>query len=234
MKPEISKLLAEQQTYYAERAPEYDEWWARAGRYDLGPEGNRRWQNEVGEVTRFFESYELRGQALDVAAGTGTWTEFLARHTDEVTAVDGSQEVLAVNRQRLTNTGLIDRVTYQQVDLFSWSPSRCYDLVFMGFWISHVPHSLMEEFLSMLSGTLATNGRVLLIDSRVRSDNPRQGTQTISDDIELRTLNDGRQSRIVKRFHSPDELTKMFARHGIDATLKNTSQHFTYGVGSKN
>ncbi len=233
MTQEISKVLAAQQAYYVERAPEYDEWWERKGRYDLGPEGNRLWRDEVGVVSGFFESLELRGKALDIAAGTGNWTEFLARHADEVTAVDGSEEVLAINRQRLTNAGLVDRVEYQQVDLFSWSPAERFDVVFMGFWISHVPHARMEAFLTQLSRALAVHGKVLLIDSQSGTNNLKQGTQTLSDEFQIRTLNDGRQSRIVKRFYSPSELTEMFARHGIDATIKITSKYFIYGMGSK-
>jgi len=31
----MSDLLGEQKRYYAERAPEYDDWWFRRGRYGL-------------------------------------------------------------------------------------------------------------------------------------------------------------------------------------------------------
>ena len=31
----MSDLVAEQKRYYAERAPEYDDWWYRRGRYEL-------------------------------------------------------------------------------------------------------------------------------------------------------------------------------------------------------
>ena len=37
---DIDGLLAEQIEYYRARAPEYDEWWVREGRWDLGPEQN--------------------------------------------------------------------------------------------------------------------------------------------------------------------------------------------------
>ena len=233
MNREIGNLLAEQQAYYAERAPEYDDWWARKGRYDLGPKGNEIWWDEVAEVTRFFEQTRLQGKALDIAAGTGTWIEFLARRTDEVTAVDGSSEVLAINRQRLKDAGLIDRVEYRQVDLFEWSPSQRYDFVFMGFWISHIPADLMDPFLTQLSRAIRVGGKVLVIDNQSSSDNPKQGTRTLSDGVELRSLKDGRQSRIVKRFYSPSELTDVFALHGINATIEVTKKHFIYGMGTK-
>ena len=135
----ITQLLAEQQAYYVERAPEYDEWWERKGRYDLGSEGNQIWWREVAEVMRFFAACKPRGKTLDIAAGTGNWTEFLARYADTVTALDGSEEVLEINRRRLITSGLIEQVEYQQVDLFAWSPTKRYGRDLHG--ILDFPHS---------------------------------------------------------------------------------------------
>ena len=55
----------------------------------------------------------------------------------------------------------------------------------------------------------------------------------MSEDSELRTLKDGRQSRIVKHFYSPSELTSLFAAHGISAAVNVTGKHFVYGMGTK-
>jgi hypothetical protein len=43
------RLLAEQRAYYEARAPEYDEWWQRRGRFDLGPELAK---NGIGRMHR--------------------------------------------------------------------------------------------------------------------------------------------------------------------------------------
>jgi hypothetical protein len=45
------RFLAGQQEYYRARAPEYDEWWERRGRYDHGPEANAVC---LQETERFF------------------------------------------------------------------------------------------------------------------------------------------------------------------------------------
>ena len=43
-------LLAEQRSYYRARAPEYDEWWQRRGRFDRGEDELLDWQRQVAVV----------------------------------------------------------------------------------------------------------------------------------------------------------------------------------------
>jgi len=44
------ELLQQQLEYYRARAPEYDEWFLRQGRYDRGPAHRAEWRAEVGLV----------------------------------------------------------------------------------------------------------------------------------------------------------------------------------------
>src|SRR5579884_3468249 len=89
-------LLQQQIAYYRARAGEYDEWFLRQGRYDRGPGLNARWFAEVDEVRRALDAFAPAGSVLELAAGTGLWTEQLARHAARLTAVDSSPEALAL------------------------------------------------------------------------------------------------------------------------------------------
>ena len=82
------------------------------------------------------------GDVLELACGTGIWTEQLLKIGQHITALDASPEVIEVNRAKLKS----DRVTYEQADLFTWEPDQTYDLVFFGFWLSHVPPEQVEAF----------------------------------------------------------------------------------------
>ena len=46
------RLMAEQIEYYRARAPEYDEWFYRRGRFDHGEDFNRKWFAQVADVAR--------------------------------------------------------------------------------------------------------------------------------------------------------------------------------------
>src|SRR5581483_12523192 len=130
--------------YYQERAHEYDEWFYRRGRYDRSPETNARWFAEVDEVFAALDSFHLTGDVLELAPGTGIWTERLVRTATTITAVDASPEMIEINRAKVSS----DRVSYLLADLFTWRPERTYDAVFFSFWISHVPLERLETFYS--------------------------------------------------------------------------------------
>ncbi len=50
-------LLAGERGYYRARAPEYDEWWRRRGRYDRGSDLAEEWDQQLGEVAAALETF---------------------------------------------------------------------------------------------------------------------------------------------------------------------------------
>ena len=155
-------LLAEQRSYYRARAPEYDEWWQRRGRYDRGGEQLLEWQRQVAIVDDALTSFGAEGSVLELAGGTGWWTERLARTADRLTVVDSSPEVLALNQERVGRSD----VNYVAEDLFVWQADSKYDVVFFSFWLSHIPRARFSEFWSLVHSCLTPSGRAFLIDNR--------------------------------------------------------------------
>src|ERR1041384_1455869 len=100
MSASTAEILRQQMEYYRARAAEYDEWWRRRGRYDHGPELNAPWFIEAGEAQRALDAFRPAGHVLELACGTGIWTERLLGHAEPATAVDASAEVLEISRDR--------------------------------------------------------------------------------------------------------------------------------------
>jgi demethylmenaquinone methyltransferase/2-methoxy-6-polyprenyl-1,4-benzoquinol methylase len=224
-------LLDEQRAYYRARAREYDQWWERTGRFDRGAEANARWFEEAAVLRRALESFDPRGEVLELACGTGIWTERLVRRADRVVAVDASAEMLAINRNRV-GTGLIE---YVQADLFEWQPpAGAFDVCFFGFWLSHVPESRFERFWSNVRAALRPGGRVFFVDS-ARSDRSTAADHVLPDEDDetlVRKLNDGREFRIVKRFYAPERLRWRLSELGYDVDVRTTGEFFIYGSGA--
>ncbi|MBZ0301298.1 MAG: class I SAM-dependent methyltransferase, partial [Anaerolineae bacterium] len=157
----MDPILQQQIDYYRARAGEYDEWFYRVGRYDHGPELNQQWFDEAGQVMAALQALGPVADALELACGTGIWTEQLLRISQQVTALDASPEVMAVNRARLQS----DHVRYEQADLFAWEPAGTFDLVGFGFWLSHVPPDQRDAFLDKVARATRPGGHLFLVDS---------------------------------------------------------------------
>jgi demethylmenaquinone methyltransferase/2-methoxy-6-polyprenyl-1,4-benzoquinol methylase len=223
------RLLQEQIDYYRARAPEYDEWFLRQGRYDHGPELKRRWFAQVEEIAAALATFAPRGRVLELACGTGWWTERLARFADDLTAVDVAPEALALNRARLAGRP----VRYLQADLFDWRPEARYDVVFFSFWLSHVPPGRFDRFWGMVRDSLDAEGRVFFIDSAYNETSTAVDHRLEGPDATTtgRRLNDGREYRIVKLFYRPEELIARLAKLGWRVTVQATESDFIYGHG---
>jgi len=226
----LERTLSEQIAYYRARASEYDEWFLRQGRYDYGPEHTRQWFAEVGEVARALDEFNPGGHVLELACGTGWWTERLVRYAASLTAVDASPEVLALNRARLGEA----KVRYVQADLFAWTPDTQYDVVFFSFWLSHVPPERFAYFWNLVRSCLVAGGRFFLVDSaRNPTSSARdQALPSAESTLSHRRLNDGREFDIVKVFYEPPELERRLTDLGWQAQIRATANHFIYGHGA--
>ncbi len=226
---DFESLLRQQIEYYRARASEYDDWFLRRGRYDRGPQANADWFAETALVRGALEQFHPEGEILELACGTGLWTQQLLSGARRITAVDAAPEVLALNRERLNSPV----VRYIQADLFTWRPEEQFDVVFFGFWLSHVPAREFEPFWRMVAGSLKPGGRMFFVDSKYeptstahdhRLGDPEEGTV-------VRRLNDGREFRIVKNFYKPDALQRRLRALGWMTSVHDTPHYFLYGDG---
>lgn len=225
-------LLRSQLDYYRARAEEYDDWFFRRGRYDRGPEHNAAWFRELQLVADAVDAWIPRGNVLELAAGTGLWTERLAAHANQVTAVDASPEVLRRNRARMEAARALSRVAYIEADLFDWQPEESYDGVFFAFWLSHVPPERFEAFWQLARSCLNPGGTVFLVDSRYASTSTALDHQLEGEDATtvLRRLDDGREYRIVKVFYRANVLNAELAQLGWKPEVQETDTYFVYGA----
>lgn len=224
-------LLHEQIAYYRARAGEYDEWFYRQGRYDHGPELNRQWADEVALVRQALHAIGPVTDVLELACGTGIWTQELSRIGQRITALDASSEAIAINQAKLGSA----HVSYQQADLFAWEPDGEYDLVFFGFWLSHVPPDKLGVFLDNVARSVRPGGQVFLVDSqRAPASTAHDHTPYEEESIQhVRKLNDGREFTIVKIFYEPAALGHMLAERGFHPAVRVTDNYFIYGGGTK-
>ena len=90
------------QAYYEARAPEYDDWYLRLGRYARGPVHDLAWNTELDRppVAR---QLPLQGEIVELAAGTGWWSTLLAGK-GALSLYDANAGPLERARSRLSRT----------------------------------------------------------------------------------------------------------------------------------
>ena len=209
---QLKRLLAEQIAYYRALAGEYED-------HALDLPGGE-------ELLAAFDSFRPEGDVLEIACGPGFWTDRLLRHAATVTALDAASEMLAIASSRIDD----ERVRFIQADVFSWRPDRRYDVVFFGFWLSHVPAERFEFFWSLVRDCLAPHGRVFFADDAYRTAEELiegERSSTIQ-----RRLNNGTAYRAVKVPHTAGELEARLSRLGWQVTVTPTSGPFYWGSGS--
>jgi SAM-dependent methyltransferase len=221
------RIIEEQKAYYRARAGEYDEWFLREGRYDRGPAHHDDWFGEVAIVEAALRGARPTGAILELACGTGLWTRRLVGEATHLTAVDASPEVIALNRERLRSS----KVQYVVADLFDWAPVAVYDVVFFGFWLSHVPAARFDAFWQLVRSALRPGGRAFFVDSTMHQYGTAKDQGVDPHGVARRRLNDGREFDIVKIFYEPGDLRARLGA-GWHGYVRATPKYFIYGCVS--
>jgi demethylmenaquinone methyltransferase/2-methoxy-6-polyprenyl-1,4-benzoquinol methylase len=218
---------AELLAYYEARAPEYDDWYLRRGRYARGPVHDAAWNAELDVAGRWLDGLPISGEIVELAAGTGWWSPLLAEK-GELSLYDGAQAPLDRARERLVAHRLRAHLHVRD----AWAePDRAVDAVFTGFWLSHVPRARLDAFLGLVRRWLNPGGTFAFIDSLPDPSSSAVDHPTPADDASIRRLDDGRQFTIVKVYYTPAELEAALARTGFDdARVTTTGRFFLTGV----
>jgi len=193
----LDQLLRDQRDYYRARAPSYE--------HDL-----YAWPGAEDALELATSAVPADGSILELACGTGVWTERLLSRSADVTAVDAAPEMISIARTRAGGA------RYVVADVFEWQPDRRYDTVFFGFWLSHVPVDRFASFWQTVRTALADGGRAVFVDEHVSG---RDKERWLEPGIALRTLPDGSEHRIVKHHVEPDELRARLADLGWTAEI---------------
>lgn len=186
--------------YYARRASEYERVYDKPER-----------QADLRRLERDIPALLAGRRVLEVACGTGYWTQFLVREAAHVVAIDASPQTLAI---AVAKELPAQRVDFVEGDAYALAESLgSFDGAFAGFWWSHVPRARQRAFLSGLERRLAPGAVVVLLDNRFveGSSTPIAERDPAGDTWQRRTLSDGSVHRVLKNFPTEGELREAVA-----------------------
>ncbi len=199
---------ADLRKYYARRAGEYEAIYAKPERQaDLA-------KMKAAAIDAF------RGRrVIEIACGTGWWSQHIASTAASLDAFDINDETLAIARMKPIAPG---RARFAVGDAYAPPmPAEKYDGAFAGFWWSHVYKRDLPRFLEGLHRVLAPGAKVVFLDNAYveGSSTPVSRVDANGDSYQLRKLADGTQHEVLKNFPSADELKRVVAPYARDATV---------------
>lgn len=208
-------LLREQLAYYRARAGEYDRVYAE--------------REDLASLLTLVDGLPVGGHVLELACGTGQWTDLLAARARSVTAIDAAPEVLDIAREHTVSP----LVRFELADVFTWSPPRRFDTVFFAFWLSHVPPARLPAFWETVAAALAPGGRAIFIDTGAAEEAAEEVLEGQPAPAVRRRLDDGSEYRIVKVFHDAERLTGDLAALGWSVRVLPAGGNFIVGIAER-
>lgn len=184
-------------TYYRERAPEYEQIY-----YRHKPERRK----ELSDEGRRLESIVVGRSVLDIACGTGYWTEIMSKNASSIVAVDISTEMIGEARKKSYRCP----VQFVRCDLNHLPFTPCsFGFVTLGFWFSHQPREEYQSFFERLRAPLKAAGLLWMIDNNRPAEGPEAdyvGSDEFGNSYKRRLLNNGKEFVILKNYFEEDEL----------------------------
>jgi SAM-dependent methyltransferase len=201
--------------YYARRAREYEAIYEKAERQD-----ELAWLR-----TRLPTLYRGR-RVLEVACGTGYWTQFIAMEAAHVTACDINEPVLEIAREKPIPK---DKVTFLKADAFALKgvPGAC-DAAFAGFWWSHMVKADLGRFVEGLANKLAPGSLVGVLDNRhvEGSSTPLSRRDAQGNTYQKRSLQTGETHEVLKNFPTAGELRDAVRPFASEARLEEVTYYW--------
>jgi len=123
---------------------------------------------QPGEIVERFVKDLPVGRALELGCAKGDDAVWLAKQGWHVTAVDVSSTVLGYASANASQSGVTDKISFEQHDLTMSFPDGLFDLVLASFFYSPTPLE-RAKVLGLAAERVVSGGRILIINHGSRA-----------------------------------------------------------------
>ena len=207
--------------YYNKRLSEYEAIYAKPER-----------QSDLQKLVAQIQSDVAHCSVLELACGTGWWTERLAPHASAWVATDADEGALEVVRHK----NIRGLSATQTLNAYAPQITAPVDCVFAAHWYSHLLHNELDTFFDSVRTCLKPGGRLIMLDNKyvMGSSTPISRTDAHGNTYQNRPLKDGSTHEVLKNFPSPAQLKQAGESHHFsvqfEADLQMQIQHYWYAA----
>lgn len=194
-------------SYYKDRAKEYEKIYTKPER-----------QKDLKDAATILQEIFVDKQVLEIACGTGYWTEKIAKTAASVFATDINETVIEVAKKKDLPS---KRVTFGIADIYNFSEINRHEALFGGFIWSHILLQDLDKFLETVNSLVSAGGTVVFMDNNYveGSNHPITKIDNQGNSFQTRKLEDNTTHLVLKNFP-----TEIFLRD----KLKSISDKFEF------
>ena len=198
MQNKNEEIIKEMNAYYSHRAPEHDSL--------MGYTGNKSMEELLHPVIEYIEDF-IKGQdILEIACGTGNWTQVLAKRARSVLATDVNDNVLELARNKDFPT---ENVEFKVADAYTLDGiDAIFNAAFASDWFSHIPKLEISRFLNVLHQKLYADSHVVFIEMMNNEyfENEISHYDDEGNRISRRETSNGLEFNVIRNFPTMEEL----------------------------
>jgi ubiquinone/menaquinone biosynthesis C-methylase UbiE len=198
-------------SYYKDRAKEYEKI------YSI-PERQADLKNSGIILQNIFDGKHV----LEIACGTGYWTERIATTAASIFATDINETVLEIAKQK----GLPNQVTFGVADIYNFPDRNKFESLFGGFIWSHILLQDLDKFLSTINSFVSPGGIIVFMDNNFvkGSNHDIAKTDEQGNTYQARKLENNTSHLVLKNFPTKDFVLQKLSSIATEINFIN----FTY------
>lgn len=200
-------------SYYRQRAGEYENIYLKPER-----------QNDLNAATAALQSLFARKKVLEIACGTGYWTQKIAETATSILATDINERVIDIARGKVYK----NKVDFQVADFYSLNPPKKFDCLFGGFIWSHIPLQELDTFIAKTAGLVAPGGTLVFLDNNYVHGNSHPVTQKDDNEntYQTRKLENGTSHLVLKNFPTRESIFSRLADKALNIRFTDLTYYW--------
>ncbi len=186
-------------SYYNDRAKEYEKIYSKPER-----------QDDLQTASFYLQHAFADKHVLEIACGTGYWTEQIAKSASSIYATDINESVIDIAKgKEIPN----QYVSFGIEDIYNFNTLNKHESLFGGFIMSHIKIQDLDKFLMTINNVVCPGGKIVFMDNNyVEGSNlPITNTDEHGNTFQTRKLEDGSSHLVLKNFYSEN-----FLRHKLN------------------
>ena len=207
-------------TYYKSRAKEYEEIYFKPER-----------QGELRKIEDILKDIFNGKTVVEIACGTGYWTERISLTAKSILATDINDSVLDVAQNK---NYLQSNVIFQNQNLFSFNPVKKFERLFGGFIWSHIKLQELDSFVDKINDLVLPGGTIVMIDNNYveGSSTPVTDKDEFGNTYQTRKLKDGSSHVVLKNFPTKEFILEKLKNKVKEISFTNFEYYWmlTYSI----